>query len=85
MTTSLKPSGEPEESLCTRLVSPNVNSEEAERAIAKTTMVLYVIRKEGADEEDEPEDVGVVIEVLMNLDGRKLSPKVQALKMKKLQ
>ena len=90
-------------------------------------MGLYVIRKEGADDEEKPEDVGVVIEgsellsklqsisfgwvmlfgliytlnlrypqdlkftfeffqkVLMNLDGNRLSPKVQALKIKMLQ
>lgn len=90
-------------------------------------MGLYVIQKEGADDEEKPEDVGVVIEgvellcklgsisygcamlfgliytlnlsypqelkftfkffqkVLMNLDGNRLSPKVQALKIKMLQ
>ena len=90
-------------------------------------MGLYVIHKEGADDEEKPEDVGVVIEgsellsklgsisfgwamlfgliytlnlsypqdlkftfeffqkVLMNLDGNRLSPKVQALKIKMLQ
>ncbi|XP_058500363.1 uncharacterized protein LOC131469446 [Solea solea] len=105
----------------------NVNIAEAEREIAQTTMGLYVIQKEGADEEGKPEDVGVVIEgvellcnlgsvsfgcamlfgliytlnlsypqelkftfeffqkVLMNLDGNRLSPKVQALKIKMLQ
>ena len=86
-----------------------------------------MIRPEGADEEDNPEDVGVVVEgvellgnlksismgfailfgliyilnlsyphelkytfeffqkVLMNLDGNKLSPKIQTLKIKMLQ
>ncbi|KAI3357110.1 hypothetical protein L3Q82_015579 [Scortum barcoo] len=105
----------------------NVNSEEAEREIAQTTMGLYVIQKDGADDKEKPEDVGVVIEgvevlcklgsisfgcamlfeliyilnlsypqelkftfeffqkVLMNLDGNKLSPKVQTLKIKMLQ
>ncbi|XP_034082371.1 sterile alpha motif domain-containing protein 3-like isoform X2 [Gymnodraco acuticeps] len=105
----------------------NVRSEEAESAIPQTTMGLYVIRNEGAQEEDGPEDVGVIIEgvellsnlrsislgwamlfgliytlnlsyppelkftfeflqkVLMNLDGNKLSPKVQSLKIKMLQ
>lgn len=90
-------------------------------------MGLYVIHNEGADEEDKPEDVGVVVEgvellcklgsisfgcavlfgliytlnlsypqelkftfeffqkVLMNLDGNRLSPKVQTLKIKMLQ
>ena len=90
-------------------------------------MGIYVIRNENADEEDEPEAVGVVIEgvellsnlrsissgfamllgliytlnlsypqelkytfeflqkVLMTLDGKKLSPKVQTLKIKMLQ
>lgn len=89
-------------------------------------MGLYVIQREGADDEEKPEDVGVVIEgvellcklgsisfgcamlfgliytlnlsypqelnftfeffqkVLMNLDGNRLSPKVQALKIKML-
>ncbi|KAI4820784.1 hypothetical protein KUCAC02_028752 [Chaenocephalus aceratus] len=105
----------------------NVRSEEAESAIPQTTMGLYVIRNEGAQEEDGPEDVGVIIEgvellsnlrsissgwamlfgliytlnlsypqelkftfeflqkVLMNLDGNKLSPKIQSLKIKMLQ
>ncbi|KAK5892178.1 hypothetical protein CesoFtcFv8_012582 [Champsocephalus esox] len=40
----------------------NVRSEEAESAIPRTTMGLYVIRNEGAQEEDGPEDVGVIIE-----------------------
>lgn len=84
-------------------------------------MGLYVIQKEGADDEGKPEDVGVVIEgvrsisfgcamlfgviytlnlsypqelkftfeffqkALMNIDGIKLSPKVQALKIKMFQ
>lgn len=90
-------------------------------------MGLYVIQKEGFDDEDKPSDVGVVIEgvellsnlqsisfgcamlfgliyalnlsypqelkftfeffqkVLMNMDGSRLSPKVQALKIKMLQ
>lgn len=90
-------------------------------------MGIYAIRHEGAEEEDEPEAVGVVIEgvellsnlrsisfgfamlfgliytlnlsypqelkytfeffqkVLMTLDGKKLSPKVQTLKIKMLQ
>lgn len=90
-------------------------------------MGIYVICHEGAQEEDEPEEVGVVIEgvellsnlrsisfaftmlfgliytlnlsypqelkhtfeffqkVLMTLDGNRLSPKVQALKIKMLQ
>ncbi|XP_016430365.1 uncharacterized protein LOC107757411 [Sinocyclocheilus rhinocerous] len=103
------------------------NPEEAERGISETTLGLFVIRKEGAGAEDEPGDVGVVIEgvkllqhlksisfglvmlfgliyalnlsylqslkftfeffqkVLMNLDGSKLSPKVQALKIKMFQ
>uniref|UniRef100_A0A8P4K8V7 Uncharacterized protein n=1 Tax=Dicentrarchus labrax TaxID=13489 RepID=A0A8P4K8V7_DICLA len=105
----------------------NVNSEEAKREIAQTTMGMYVIRQEGAKEKDELEDVGVVIEgvellsnlrsislgfailfgliytlnlsypqelkytfeffqkVLMTLDGNKLSPKIQTLKIKMLQ
>lgn len=71
-------------------------------------MGLYVICKDGADEEEEPEYVGVVLlhylrsvpsgcalpldwfthslsYVLMNLDGKKLSLKVQTLKIKMLQ
>ncbi|XP_076869961.1 uncharacterized protein LOC143521224 isoform X1 [Brachyhypopomus gauderio] len=105
----------------------NCNSEDTKRETAQTVMGLYVIRKEGADAVEEPEDVGVIIEgtallcnmgsisfgcaillgliyslnlsyppehkftfeffqkVLMNLDGKKLSPKVQALKIKMLQ
>ncbi|XP_078024484.1 uncharacterized protein LOC144463594 [Epinephelus lanceolatus] len=105
----------------------NANHEEAERGIAQTTMGLYVIRKNGADAVDKPEDVGVVIEgvellhnlqsvsfgwamlfgliytlnlcypqelkftfeffqkVLMNMDSKKLSPKVQTLKIRMLQ
>lgn len=38
----------------------------------QTTMGIYVINVEGADEEDKPEDVGVVIEgveLLSNLRG----------------
>ncbi len=95
--------------------------------MSETTLGLFVICKEGAGAEDEPIDVGVVIEgvkllhhlksisfglvmlfgliyalnlsypqslkftfeffqkVLMNLDGSKLSPKVQALKIKMFQ
>ncbi|XP_073803642.1 uncharacterized protein [Danio rerio] len=103
------------------------NPKEAEARISETTLGLFVIRKEGAGAEEEPSDVGVVIEgvtllenlksisfglvilfgliyalnlsypqglkftfeffqkVLMNLDGSKLSPKVQALKIKMFQ
>lgn len=38
------------------------SGEEAQRQIAQTTMGIYVVRKEGADDEEEPETVGVVIE-----------------------
>lgn len=90
-------------------------------------MGVYVVRKENAEPEEDPEDVGVLIEgvealvglpsiscgcamlfgliyalnlsypqewkctfeffqkILMNLDGKKLSPKVQSLKIKMLQ
>lgn len=37
----------------------DVKSEEAERAIPVSAMGLYVIHKEGASEEDKPEEVGV--------------------------
>ncbi|CAM4578262.1 unnamed protein product [Leuciscus chuanchicus] len=43
------------------------NPEEAERGISETTLRLFVIRKEGAGAEDEPEDVGVVIEGVQRL------------------
>lgn len=108
-------------------VFKNIDSEEAEAAIAKMTMGVYVIRKEDEDDDEMPEDVGVVIEgvellselrsvtgglvmlfgliyafdlkypqelkctfeffqkVLMNMEGKNLSRKVQALKIKMLQ
>ncbi|XP_039544877.1 uncharacterized protein LOC120491248 [Pimephales promelas] len=54
------------------LVKEYVDSEsaDAESLIAQTTMGIYVIRAEGAGPEEEPSDVGVVlegVEVLQNL------------------
>ncbi|KAM7405402.1 hypothetical protein PAMP_012667 [Pampus punctatissimus] len=114
---------------CSTLIKEysNYSGEETQRQIAQTTMGIYVVRREGADDVEEPETVGVVIEgmelltelrsicygcvmlfgliynlnlnypqelkyafefiqkVLMNLDGKKMSPKVQCLKIKILQ
>lgn len=103
------------------------SGEEIQRQIAQTTMGIYVVRKEGANDVEEPDTVGVVIEgvelfselrsifygcvmlfgliytlnlnypqklkytfefiqkVLMNLNGKKMLPKVQCLKIKMLQ
>uniref|UniRef100_UPI003AAA4CD3 uncharacterized protein n=1 Tax=Centroberyx gerrardi TaxID=166262 RepID=UPI003AAA4CD3 len=74
------------------LVKEYVDSEprEAELGIVQTTMGIYVTQVEGAGPGDELfADVGVVLEgvekILMELDTTKLSPKVQALKIKMLQ
>uniref|UniRef100_A0A3Q3M7G1 Uncharacterized protein n=1 Tax=Mastacembelus armatus TaxID=205130 RepID=A0A3Q3M7G1_9TELE len=40
----------------------SANFEDAKSAIAQTTVGLSVMLKEGADEDEQPEDVGVVIE-----------------------
>uniref|UniRef100_A0A9J8D2D5 Uncharacterized protein n=1 Tax=Cyprinus carpio carpio TaxID=630221 RepID=A0A9J8D2D5_CYPCA len=52
------------------LTAKDTESVEAESLIAQTTMGIYVIRAEGAGPEEEPSDVGVVlegVEVLQNL------------------
>lgn len=45
------------------------NPEEAEAKTAQTAMGIYVVKHPGAEAEDDPEDVGVVLEGVQVLQG----------------
>ena len=46
----------------------NTDGESSEAAMMKTTFGISVIRKEGAEPEDGPEDVGIILEGVQVLD-----------------
>lgn len=58
---------------CISSISPlssvkNTDGESSEAAMMKTTFGIFVIRKEGAEPKEGPEDVGIILEGVQVLD-----------------